>query len=121
VSVCCCSKPGGGKNIDGLFGKSRYYELKHNYSGALDAVNQVIVHFATFLPALVEKMRLQLCLQDWESTMETAQRYSFTTSRHMIVLCSNGTIVMTSRLNQKIETSVSGLGVLTFFATQSKQ
>lgn len=68
-------KPGGGKNIDGLFGKSKHFEAKHNYSSALDAVNQVIVHFPNFLPALVEKMRLQLCLQDWESSIETSQRY----------------------------------------------
>ncbi|XP_052258735.1 tetratricopeptide repeat protein 21B-like isoform X2 [Dreissena polymorpha] len=68
------AKQGGSKNIDGLFGKSRNFEAKHNYSGALDAVNQVIVHFPNFLPALIEKMRLQLCLQDWESTVETSQR-----------------------------------------------
>ncbi|XP_052805384.1 tetratricopeptide repeat protein 21B-like isoform X2 [Mya arenaria] len=68
------SKSVGGKNIDGLLGKSRHFEAKHNYSGALDAVNQVIVHYPNFLPALIEKMRLQLSLQDWESSIETAQR-----------------------------------------------
>ncbi|XP_060575597.1 tetratricopeptide repeat protein 21B-like isoform X3 [Ruditapes philippinarum] len=68
------SKDSGGRNIDGLFGKSKYYEAKHNYSGALESINQIIVHYSNFIPALVEKMRLQLCLQDWEATIETSQR-----------------------------------------------
>jgi len=67
-------KSSGNKNIDALFGKSKYFELRHNYSNALDAINQVIVYFPNFLPALVEKMRLQLCLQDWDSSIETSQR-----------------------------------------------
>ncbi|XP_066301202.1 tetratricopeptide repeat protein 21B-like [Branchiostoma lanceolatum] len=57
-----------------LLGKAEYYGMRHNYTGALEVVNQAIVAFPSFLPALVEKMRLQLALQDWEQTIETAQR-----------------------------------------------
>uniref|UniRef100_A0A667GHI1 Tetratricopeptide repeat protein 21B n=1 Tax=Lynx canadensis TaxID=61383 RepID=A0A667GHI1_LYNCA len=49
-------------------------EMRQNYSGALDTVNQIIVNFPSFLPAFVKKMKLQLALQDWDQTVETAQR-----------------------------------------------
>ena len=39
-------------------------------------MNQIIVQYNSFIPGLVEKMRMQLCLQDWEATLETSQRYS---------------------------------------------
>lgn len=64
----------GSKNIDTLFGKAKFYELRHNYSGALELINQVVVSFQGFLPAFVEKMKLQLALQDWDQTLESAQR-----------------------------------------------
>ncbi|KAK7092869.1 tetratricopeptide repeat protein 21B-like [Littorina saxatilis] len=64
----------GSRNIDALFGKAKFFEQRHNYSGALDLINQVVVNFQGFLPAFVEKMKLQLALQDWDQTMEAAQR-----------------------------------------------
>ncbi|EDO49516.1 predicted protein, partial [Nematostella vectensis] len=62
------------KNLDALFGKARYLQLKNNFSGALDTVNQAVVAYPECIPALIEKMRLQLALQDWDQTLETAQR-----------------------------------------------
>ncbi|CAG5135745.1 unnamed protein product, partial [Candidula unifasciata] len=62
------------RNISALFGKAKYFELRHNYSGALEMMNQVIVSHVNFLPAFVEKMKLQLALQDWDQTMEAAHR-----------------------------------------------
>lgn len=64
----------GARDIDALFGKAKYFEVRHNYTGALELVNQVIVGYPAFIPALVEKMKLQLALQDWDQTVETAQR-----------------------------------------------
>ncbi|XP_059173967.1 tetratricopeptide repeat protein 21B-like [Physella acuta] len=64
----------GSKNVSALFGKAKYFELKHNYSGALELINQVVVSQPSFLPAFVEKMKLQLALQDWDQTIEAAQR-----------------------------------------------
>ena len=32
--------------------------------------------YPEFEPALVEKMKIQLALQDWEQTMDVAQRFS---------------------------------------------
>eukprot|EP00064_Thunnus_orientalis_P012892 superscaffoldBa00002031_g12928 len=58
----------------GLMGKAQYYEYRQNYSGALEMVNQVIVSFPGFLPALIKKMKLLLSLQDWEQTIDAAHR-----------------------------------------------
>ncbi|KAK3569226.1 hypothetical protein QTP86_026513 [Hemibagrus guttatus] len=61
-------------NIFALMGKVQYNEVRQNYSGALETVNQVIVSYPSFTPALVKKMKLLLNLQDWEQTVDAAQR-----------------------------------------------
>ena len=79
LSDCfCCFLPcrmEGTKDIDALLGKSKYQEMRKHFGGSLDLINQAIVSFPNFLPALIEKMKVQLALQDWEQTVETAQRY----------------------------------------------
>lgn len=54
--------------------QAQYYEYRQNYSGALEIVNQVIVGFPAFMPALTKKMKLLLSLQDWEQTIDAAHR-----------------------------------------------
>lgn len=71
----CCRLPDGARDIEALLGKAKHMEMRHNYSGALELVNQVIVAYSGFTPALIEKMKLQLALQDWDQTVETGQRY----------------------------------------------
>ncbi|KTG00499.1 hypothetical protein cypCar_00025844, partial [Cyprinus carpio] len=61
-------------DIFALMGKVHYYEFRQNYSGALETINQVIVSYPSFLPALAKKMKLLLTLQDWEQTIDAAQR-----------------------------------------------
>ncbi|XP_020499812.1 tetratricopeptide repeat protein 21B [Labrus bergylta] len=61
-------------DVFALMGKAQYYEYRQNYSGALEMVNQVIVSFPGFLPALNKKMKLLLSLQDWEQTIDAAHR-----------------------------------------------
>uniref|UniRef100_A0A663ESB3 Tetratricopeptide repeat protein 21B n=1 Tax=Aquila chrysaetos chrysaetos TaxID=223781 RepID=A0A663ESB3_AQUCH len=51
-----------GHDVFALLGKAQYFEVRQNYSGALETVNQII------------KMKLQLALQDWEQAVETAHR-----------------------------------------------
>uniref|UniRef100_A0A8C5SQZ9 Tetratricopeptide repeat domain 21B n=1 Tax=Laticauda laticaudata TaxID=8630 RepID=A0A8C5SQZ9_LATLA len=63
-----------GNDIFALMGKAQYFEARQNYSGALETVNQIIANFPRFLPAFIKKMKLQLALQDWEQSVETAQR-----------------------------------------------
>ena len=65
----------GIKDIDALFGKAKYMEMRRNFSGAMDLISQAVVAYPNFLPALIEKMKVQLALQDWEQTVETAHRW----------------------------------------------
>lgn len=67
----------GARDINALLGKAKYLESRHNFTGALEQINQLIVTYPGFLPALIEKMRLQLNLQDWDQAIETAQRYVY--------------------------------------------
>ena len=60
--------------MDALFGKAKYYLLRYNFSHCLDTLNTAVASYPGFLPALVEKMKAQLTLQDWEQTVETAHR-----------------------------------------------
>ncbi|XP_041939131.1 tetratricopeptide repeat protein 21B [Alosa sapidissima] len=61
-------------SILALMGKVQYYEYRQNYSGALEMVSHIIVSYPGFLPAFVKKMQLFLTLQNWEQTVDEAQR-----------------------------------------------
>ncbi|XP_034042968.1 tetratricopeptide repeat protein 21B [Thalassophryne amazonica] len=61
-------------DVFALMGKAQYFEYHQKYSHALEMVNQVIVGFPGYLPALIRKMKLLLSLQDWEQTIDAAHR-----------------------------------------------
>jgi len=54
------------RNIDAVFGKVHFLELQKDYEGAICLLNQLVVKFPTFTPPLVEKMKNQLALLDWD-------------------------------------------------------
>ena len=62
------------RNIEAIFGKSKYYELCGHFDESIELLNQLIVVYQNFSPPLVEKMKVQLCLQDWDQADETANR-----------------------------------------------
>uniref|UniRef100_A0A8C9WIP1 Tetratricopeptide repeat domain 21B n=1 Tax=Scleropages formosus TaxID=113540 RepID=A0A8C9WIP1_SCLFO len=62
------------RSYSSLTFQAQYCEFRQNYSGALETINQVIVSFPRFLPAFIKKMKLLLMLQDWEQTVDAAQR-----------------------------------------------
>ena len=69
------SSPDSPKPLDVLFGKCQFYYQRHNFSHALEQANLAVASYPGFLPALVEKTRVLLALQDWEQAVETAHRY----------------------------------------------
>jgi len=73
VYVCCCSQPGA-KNLDAMFGKARCLVLQQNFGLALDLMNQAVVQVANYLPAIIEKMKMQLAMNDWEQVVDSALR-----------------------------------------------
>ena len=70
----CCRKEGS-PDVEGLLGKARCLEKRHNFSGALELINKAIITFPELIPALIEKMKIQLELQDWEQMADTAIRF----------------------------------------------
>ena len=62
------------KDLEALMGKARVLLLKRRYKQALEELNQVIVLYAWFLPALVEKFSVLMAMGDWDQAVETAQR-----------------------------------------------
>ena len=67
------SKPGPQKELEALLGKAKCFENRGNYTAALDTLNQVVVLYDWFLPALTEKARLLLVLNDWEQVRLTTR------------------------------------------------
>ena len=63
------------KLLDALFGKAKFYLNRFNFSNSLEVLNQAVASYPDFLPALIEKMKAQLALQDWDQAVETAHRY----------------------------------------------
>ncbi|XP_069067179.1 tetratricopeptide repeat protein 21A isoform X1 [Pleurodeles waltl] len=61
-------------DVFGAMGKVIYLFKQHMFAAALDIINQMIVGFPSFLPALVFKMKLFLAQQNWDQALETAQR-----------------------------------------------
>lgn len=48
--------------------------LQQTYGLALDLMNQAVVMVTNYVPALIEKMKLQMAMHDWEQVVDSAQR-----------------------------------------------
>ena len=53
------------RNIEACFGKAKYYELCGHFDDANSVLSTLVVVYQRFTPPLVEKMKVELCLQDW--------------------------------------------------------
>jgi tetratricopeptide repeat protein 21B len=60
--------------MQALLGKAKFLEMQREYAQALEILNNVIVLFSWFTPALTEKAKLLLMMGDWEQTYETVHR-----------------------------------------------
>jgi len=64
----------GRRELEALMGKVKQFETLEQYDKALENLNQVIVTYGWFLPALAEKAKVLMMAGDWEQAIETAQR-----------------------------------------------
>jgi tetratricopeptide (TPR) repeat protein len=55
--------------------QAKYYELCGHYDEAIELLNQLIVVYGELVPPLVEKLKVLLCLQDWDQADEVANRW----------------------------------------------
>lgn len=57
-----------------MLGMSKSKELINQFSQALDCVNRILVNNPNLVGIVVEKMKLQLCSQDWDQCNEVSLR-----------------------------------------------
>ena len=51
----------GQQHLEALMGKAKYMmDVKQDFKAALAAVQMALVHFPTFIPALIEKSKIEL-------------------------------------------------------------
>jgi len=78
-------------DIEAFIGKARCLEKNGSFLKSIELLNQVIVLNPNFLPPLIEKMRLQLALKDWDQVEECANqalaidRYCIQSQLYLIV------------------------------------
>lgn len=57
-----------------ILGKAKVLEKSGSYLSGIEQLNHAIVLYPRFLPALIEKMKLQAALKDWEQVIDSAHR-----------------------------------------------
>jgi len=60
--------------------------IQQNYGLPLDLMNKAVVMVSNYLPAIIEKMKIQLAMHDWEQVVDTAQRSEFTHSQFFVTV-----------------------------------
>ncbi|XP_036277766.1 tetratricopeptide repeat protein 21B isoform X3 [Pipistrellus kuhlii] len=106
-----------GNDIFALLGKAQCLEMRQNYLGALETVNQIIVNFPSFLPAFVQKMKLQLTLQDWHQMTEIVQRLMLQDKQNvealrmlaLYYLCREGDIEKAATTLENLENALDAM------------
>lgn len=63
----------GGRDLEALLGLAQCCECRGQYEAALEYLNEVVVHFPWFVPALTEKARLLAVVGDWDQAMEITE------------------------------------------------
>ena len=62
------------RDLEAMMGCARYYELQGKYTESLDSLNQTIVMYHWFHPALSEKAKVLVRMGDWDQAFDTAER-----------------------------------------------
>lgn len=65
-----------------LLGQAQHQVNRLTFSGALKTLNQTILSYQEFLPPFLDKMKVQIALQEWEQAVETAQRWAWACIKH---------------------------------------
>lgn len=60
--------------MDALFGKAKHYENRSSYKEAMETLNLLVVVNPGFTAPLIEKMKVYLAEQDWDQSLDAANR-----------------------------------------------
>ena len=71
---------GHGRNVEALMGKAKFFEAAGQMDKANEVLSALVVAFGQngkqFTPPLLEKMKVELAVQDWDQAEDTANRVS---------------------------------------------
>ncbi|KAM7315036.1 tetratricopeptide repeat protein 21B isoform X2 [Ixodes scapularis] len=59
---------------EALFGKAKCFECSSELTKALEVINQAVVLYSGFVPALLEKMKIHLAMSDWDQMLDSCNR-----------------------------------------------
>ena len=72
---------GQGRNVEALMGKAKFFEAAGQMDKANEVLSALVVAFGQngkqFPPPLLEKMKVELAVQDWDQAEDTANRVSW--------------------------------------------
>lgn len=66
------------KSLEALMGKAKASEMQKKFNITLDSLNEIIVQFPKFLPALDEKAKVLMMIGDWVNKFTEKKKKSFT-------------------------------------------
>lgn len=80
---------------EALFGKAKCFECSSELTKALEVINQAVVLYSGFVPALLEKMKIHLAMSDWDQMLDSCNRF---VDRKFLIMRSNqyGTLLKDS-------------------------
>ncbi|CAG0921103.1 unnamed protein product [Notodromas monacha] len=62
------------RDVDAMMGIAKFFEFCHQFDKAVEFLNQVVAVYTSFLPPLIEKMKLALAVLDWDQARDMANR-----------------------------------------------
>ncbi|XP_064471618.1 tetratricopeptide repeat protein 21B-like [Ornithodoros turicata] len=64
----------GTAHPEALFGKAKCLEQSGDFAKALEVINQAVVLYNGFVPALLQKAKLHLAMSDWDQMVDSCNR-----------------------------------------------
>ena len=62
------------RDLEAMMGRAKYYENTGKFTESLESLNQAIVLYQWFHPALSEKAKVLVRMGDWDQAFDTAER-----------------------------------------------
>lgn len=81
---------------EALFGKAKCFECSSELTKALEVINQAVVLYSGFVPALLEKMKIHLAMSDWDQMLDSCNRF---VGCNFLIMQNNQCCTLLKKLN----------------------
>jgi tetratricopeptide repeat protein 21B len=62
------------RDVESLLGHCYYFRSQKRFAEATDTIHRIVGYYPSFVPALIEKLSVQLESQNWDGLLDNAQR-----------------------------------------------